>query len=86
MPQGSVLGPFGFPKYSSHVIYIFEKYNIQYHLYADDVQLYVAFKPGDSSSVQANLSACVKELEACICDNQDGMTANMLNQIQWRQE
>ena len=53
------------------MIYIFDKYNIQYHLYADEVQLYVAFKPRDSSSVQANLSACVKELEACIGDTQD---------------
>ena len=39
VPQGSVLGPFAFPTYSSPVIHIFDKYNIQYQKYADDVQL-----------------------------------------------
>ena len=51
-PQGSVLGPQWFTVYTSPVRDIILKYNLNYHVYADDTQLYITFKssqePADS--------------------------------------
>ena len=43
VPQGSVLGPGFFGDYCALVIDIFKKQCINYHLYADDTQVYVPF-------------------------------------------
>ena len=44
VPQGSVLGPLLYLAYTSPICKIFRRRDIQYHLYADDSQLYVSFK------------------------------------------
>ena len=71
MPQGSVVGPFGFPLYTGPVGRICQKHNISYHFYADDSQLYIAFHPKDEEEAR-------HRLEACISDIRDWMKRNHL--------
>ena len=39
--QGSTLGPLFFIIYTRNIKKIFEKYNVSYHLYADDTAVYI---------------------------------------------
>ena len=55
MPQGSVIGPFGFPMYSAPVGEICHKHGISYHFYANDSQLYFAFKLRDEDEARHHL-------------------------------
>ena len=49
MPQGSVLGPVLCLMYTSPLNDVIKSSYINYHLYADDTQFYVAFKANDVS-------------------------------------
>lgn len=40
VPQGSIFGPLFIPLYMFPLTYIFQKYNISYHGYADDSRFY----------------------------------------------
>ena len=50
---------------------IIRKYNLQYHCYADDIQLYQSFSPSQSNALSAleNLEACVDEIKAWMMTN-----------------
>ena len=74
VPQGSVLGPILFTLYTTPLGAIARKYQLNFHLYADDTQLYMAFKPNNAES----LPLITSNIQNCVIDIKSWMTANML--------
>ena len=72
VPQGSVLGPILFVLYTSPISSIVDRHGLKFHLYADDTQLYIAFKPKDPvsrTSAIASVEACANDLRAWMANN-----------------
>ena len=74
VPQGSVLGPLLFSIYYQPVTAIVRKHGCSYHVYADDMQIYVCFKP----TSPASLLEAIGRMETCIVEIQQWMTTNKL--------
>ncbi len=68
-PQGSVLGPFAYPIYTSPLFDIAAKHGICIHMYADDTQLYVSFRPGEEADTQTRLHGAINEIRQWMADN-----------------
>ena len=74
VPQGSYLGPLLFTIYTSELFKIMENHLHNCHCYADDTQLYLAFKPGSDCDQAAAVSA----MESCIADIRRWMLSKRL--------
>jgi hypothetical protein len=67
VPQGSIAGPPIFTTYAQPVTNIIRRFEISYHIYADDTQLYVSFDPKseeDTAFAKLRLTNCISEIRS----------------------
>jgi len=74
VPQGSCLGPFLFVIYASNLFKIAEKHLPSIHFFADDTQLYLSFKPDDTTCQNDAINAMNK----CVDDLRNWMITDKL--------
>ncbi len=66
--KGSMLGPIFFTTYTLPLGDIAQKYDLSFHLYADDTQLHLSFDHKDHCAAQS----AINKLKDCIHEIQHG--------------
>lgn len=77
VPQGSVLGPVVFSLYLAPMIDIIQQHKLQFHLYADDSQTYLAFNPAcpeELSTVKSTIKTCIADV--CVWMSSNSLKLN----------
>ena len=74
VPQGSCLGPLLFVIYASNLFKIVEKHLPTMHCFADDTQLYLSFKPDDTTCQNDAVNAMNK----CVDESRNWMVTDKL--------
>ena len=72
VPQGSVIGPQVFTLYSHVIGQIIRQHSVLYHIYTDDVQLFLTFNPTipvDAACALFKLTRCIKDLQIWMTNN-----------------
>jgi hypothetical protein len=69
VPQGSVLGPILFTLYVSPLEDIIHRHNLKCMTYADDTQVYIEVRPGNTEDAKTQLQSCISEIRQWMSEN-----------------
>ena len=69
VPQGSVIGAPAFTFYTSPISDIISAHHLNHMMYADDIQIYIDFKPSETLSAIQRLEACVADVKSWATNN-----------------
>ena len=69
MPQGSILGPKGYPSYVSPLFEIVRKHSVNIHMYADDTQLYLGFNLSQYEAAKLQMERCIAGIRSWLSAN-----------------
>ena len=69
IPQGSILGPIIYTLYTTPLGQIIKNHDLQYHMYADDTQLYMSIEPTNVHDLVNTLEACINDVKTWMLEN-----------------